>query len=133
MMDAPVSYVTDPFPPVSILEALWRASWGKDPEADLQIVLAHSLGHVGAHVGERLVGFVNLAGDGGVHAFLLDTMVHPDFQRRGIGTHLVREAIALARRRGARWLHVDCEPHLEPFYRRCGFGPTAAGLIRLDA
>jgi hypothetical protein len=29
------------------------------------------------------------------------------------------------------WLHVDFEPHLEGFYRGCGFTPTPAGLIRL--
>ena len=36
-----------------------------------------------------------------------------------------------ARNRGAEWLHVDYEPHLEAFYRGCGFRHTAAGLIDL--
>jgi len=43
----------------------------------------------------------------------------------------VRLAAKLARDRGAKWLHVDFEPHLEGFYRACGFGPTAAGLMAL--
>jgi hypothetical protein len=30
-------------------------------------------------------------------------------------------------------LHVDYEPHLDGFYRGCGFRPTAAGLLRLPA
>lgn len=81
--------------------------------------------------GERLVGFVNLAWDGGVHAFLLDTTVHPYFARRGIGTALVRHAIEAARGRGVEWIHVDYEPHLSGFYAACGFQPTAAGLINL--
>jgi len=34
---------------------------------------------------------------------------------------------------GATWLHVGYEPHLDDFYRRCGFIPTAAGLLRLPA
>jgi GNAT superfamily N-acetyltransferase len=89
------------------------------------------LAHVGAYDGERLVGFVNVAWDGGVHAFLLDTTVHPEFQRQGIATTLVRRAAELARERGAQWLHVDYEPHLEGFYRGCGFRPTLAGLIAL--
>jgi len=41
------------------------------------------------------------------------------------------EAVRVARERGAEWLHVDFEPHLEGFYRACGFRPTEAGLIRL--
>ena len=31
------------------------------------------------------------------------------------------------------WLHVDYEPHLDGFYRGCGFRPTAAGLAALSA
>jgi GNAT superfamily N-acetyltransferase len=94
-------------------------------------VLKRSLAHVGAYDGDRLVGFVNVAWDGGVHAFLLDTTVHPDVQRQGIATSLVRRAAELAGERGAEWLHVDYEPHLESFYRGCGFRPTGAGLIAL--
>jgi hypothetical protein len=30
------------------------------------------------------------------------------------------------------WLHVDYEAQLAPFYQRCDFRETAAGLIRLD-
>ena len=94
-------------------------------------ILSRSLGHVCAFHEERLVGFVNIGWDGGIHAFILDTCVHPDFRRKGIATRLVREAETLARQRGAHWLHVDFEPHLEDFYRSCGFRPTAAGLIKL--
>jgi ribosomal protein S18 acetylase RimI-like enzyme len=93
--------------------------------------LPRSLVHVGAFAGEQLVGFVNIAWDGDVHAFLLDTTVHPDFQRQGIATSLVRRAAELSRERGAEWLHVDFDPHLEGFYRGCGFKPTGAGLIDL--
>ena len=63
--------------------------------------------------GDRLVGYVNVAWDGGQHAFLLDTSVHPDFQRRGVATALVRLVTDAARARGAAWLHVDYEPHLD--------------------
>ena len=44
-------------------------------------------------------------------AFMVDTTVHPAFQRQGIATSS-RQAATLARAR-AHWLHVDCEPHLE--------------------
>jgi len=89
-------------------------------------VLARSLCWVTAQQGDRLVGFVNVAWDGGLHAFLLDTAVHPDFGRRGVGTALVQRAAEQAAR-----LHVDYEPHLESFYRSCGFSETQAGLRRL--
>jgi len=36
-----------------------------------------------------------------------------------------------ARKSGAAWLHVDFEPRLEAFYRKCGFRESCAGLINL--
>jgi GNAT superfamily N-acetyltransferase len=69
--------------------------------------------------------------DGGVHAILLDTVVDPNAQRRGIGSALVRRAVEEARAAGCEWLHVDYEPHLASFYEGCGFQSTQAGLIRL--
>ncbi|GGJ83225.1 GNAT family N-acetyltransferase [Deinococcus aquiradiocola] len=94
-------------------------------------VLARSLCWVTAHREGRLIGFVNVAWDGGLHAFLLDTAVHPDCARQGVGTALVEHAVRESARLGAGWLHVDHEPHLEGFYSRCGFSGTRAGLLRL--
>jgi GNAT superfamily N-acetyltransferase len=94
-------------------------------------MLGRSLAYVCAYDGERLIGFVNLAWDGGIHAFLLDTTVHPDWQRRGVGRALVGRAAAVARERHIHCLHVDYEPHLADFYRDCGFRPTEAGLLWL--
>ena len=125
-----IRIVADPLPSPADLDGLFRAAWG-GPAGDYSKILPRSLVHVGAYDGERLVGFVSVAWDGGKHAFLLDTTVHPDWQRQGIATQLVKRAAELARERGAEWLHVDYEPHLEDFYRGCGFRATGAGLIAL--
>lgn len=91
-----------------------------------------SLGWVCIRHLEKLVGFVNIAWDGGVHAFVLDTMVSPAFQRQGIAKALVGEAVKRAKDTGCEWLHVDFDPHLRRFYfDACGFRPTDAGLIAL--
>jgi ribosomal protein S18 acetylase RimI-like enzyme len=94
----------------------------------------HSLGWVTARrqPGGGLAGFVNVAWDGGDHAFLLDTKVAGEHQRQGIATALVRHAARHARQAGCEWLHVDFEQHLAAFYfDACGFRPTPAGLIHL--
>lgn len=80
-------------------------------------------------LGRGLVGFVNVAWDGGVHGFILDTTVHPRLRRRGIGRGLVLRAVAEARRRNVEWLHVGFELHLRNFYDLCGFRTTEAGLL----
>jgi len=126
-----ITYRIDPFPADAELGQLWRRAWRAEPPPSFAPILARSLAHLGAYAGVRLIGFVNVAWDGGEHAFLLDPIVDPDSQRQGIGTALVAGAVELARQRGAGWLHVDFEPHLEPFYRASGFEPTTAGLIRL--
>jgi GNAT superfamily N-acetyltransferase len=121
----------DPFPSAAELNALFSAAWGSPHNRDFTAVLSRSLAHIGAYQDDRLVGFINVAWDGGIHAFILDTSVHPDMRRQGIATRLVKEATRVARERGAEWLHVDFEPHLTGFYRACGFKPTEAGLIKL--
>lgn len=114
------------------LNGLFRAAWHEHTDRDFQAVLRHSLLYICAYHEQQLIGFVNVAWDGGIHAFLLDTTVHPDFQRQGIGVELVRRAAEGARERGIDWLHVDYEPHLKTFYEQCGFFPTEAGLMRLN-
>ncbi|MEV8512859.1 GNAT family N-acetyltransferase [Dactylosporangium sp. NPDC051484] len=93
----------------------------------------HSLGWVCARdAAGALVGFVNVAWDGGGHAFILDTWVAERARRSGVGTRLVATAAAEARAAGCEWLHVDFEPHLTAYYLdACGFTPAEAGVIAL--
>ena len=73
-----------------------------------------------------------MAWDGGDHAFLIDTKVRPDHQRRGFGTELVRIAAQKAKQAGCEWMEVDFDGDLAPFYlEACGFVPTRAGLLHL--
>lgn len=130
-MTQEIDFRDDAFPDDQSLAALMLAAWGHAGDGKYQHILARSLCHITAYAGDRLIGYVNVATDGGQHAFLLDTSVHPDFQRQGIATKLVERATELSRQRGAQWLHVDYEPHLERFYAACGFRPTSAGLIAL--
>ena len=92
----------------------------------------HSLGWVCAYGESRLVGFVNVAWDGGVHAFVVDTVVADGARRRGVGTRLLELAARESRSAGCQWLHVDFGEELRPFYvGSCGFAPTPAGVMAL--
>ena len=115
------------------LVALTRSHGGRPQAGWWDRIRPHSLGWVTAREQEgSLIGFVNVAWDGGDHAFLIDTKVRPDHQRRGIGTELVRLAARHAKKAGCEWLEVDFEQPLAPFYLdACGFAPTPAGLIHL--
>ncbi|MFE2940771.1 GNAT family N-acetyltransferase [Streptomyces sp. NPDC059255] len=113
------------------LNELFAASWPDHTTTAFAPLLDRSLLWVAARSAGRLVGYVNVVGDGGLHAFVLDTTVHPDERRRGLGRRLVRTAAAEACARGAHWFHVDYEPALAPFYASCGFRTTEAGLMPL--
>ncbi len=113
------------------LQALFAAAWGH-AKPGYERVFEHSFTWVAATSGSDLVGFVNVAWDGDVHFFLLDTTVHPSWQRLGVGQQLVEEATAACRGRG-EGLHVDADEETMRFYRSCGFRDTPAGVIDLSS
>lgn len=129
--EQPVVILIDP--PVSLqeIDALFAAAWAGHNPRDWGPVLKRSHVYLCAYSESRLVGFVNVASDGGIHGFILDTTVHPEFRRRGIGRRLVIRAASEARDRKLEWLHVDFEPQLRGFYEGCGFRTTEAGLMHL--
>jgi GNAT superfamily N-acetyltransferase len=115
---------------------LVRSFDGNDEVGWWDRIRPHSLGWVSARDGDgTLVGFVNVAWDGGDHAFLIDTKTRGSEQHRGIGSELVRHAAAGARAAGCATLHVDFEPPtLAAFYiAACGFTPTNGALLDLHA
>lgn len=126
-----ITYQSNPHPSNQMLNSLFSSAWNHESDKDFDAILSHSLAHICAFDGEYLVGFVNVAWDGGIHAFILDTSVHEKYQRQGIATQLVAHATKAAQDGGAEWLHVDYDPHLSDFYQGCGFKPTDAGLIKL--
>lgn len=114
------------------LATLLDESWDRQrPPPDYGRILARSLTWIGAYDEQQIIGYVNLAWDGGVHAFLLDTAVQPSYRHRGVGTRLVTEALrAAADHPGIEWVHVDSSPELlAGFYIPAGFRATAAGLV----
>ena len=95
-------------------------------------VQRHSLGWVCAREDGELIGFVNVAWDGGIHAFILDTLVARGARRRGVGTRMVALAAEESRAAGCEWLHADFDDELSSFYfDSCGFLPTPAGVFAL--
>jgi ribosomal protein S18 acetylase RimI-like enzyme len=86
------------------LNDLFASSWEGHQWRDFEPVLKRSLGYICAWRADELVGFVNLARDGGIHAFVLDTTVHPYVRRRGVGRGLVKLAVEVARERGVEWV-----------------------------
>ena len=91
-------------------------------------------GHV--FVAERdgvIVGFAAVLPREDGNAELDALFVEPDQWRGGIGRLLLEHCAQVARRRGARMLHVVGNPHAEGFYLACGFNLTGMTATRFSA
>ena len=126
-----IRYAIGPAADDAALNRLFVRAWPRHEQRDFAQQLVCSPVYVCTYSSERLVGFVNVASDGGAHAFLLDPTVDPDFQRQGIGRALIRRAAEASRSRGAQWLHVDYGSHLGQFHQIAGFRTTSAGVMNL--
>jgi hypothetical protein len=89
---------------------LFAVTLGLSRAAALGAILKRSLVYICAYLGSSLLGFVNVAWDGGTHAFLLNTTGHPDLLQRGIGRRLVLLAADEARECSIQWLHWVSSP-----------------------
>ena len=79
--------------------------------------------------GRRLVGAARALSDREYHATLYDVAVHPQYQRRGIGTRLVNELIAML----PVWrVLLIADGEAKEFYQRLGFETFENVMARFD-
>jgi GNAT superfamily N-acetyltransferase len=81
----------------------------------------------------RLVAWCALLSDGVRHAVLMDVIVHPAWQRQGVGRELVRRAVEHCLAHGITIIHVDFLPERAAFYQRCGFRIGMGGIYQPPA
>lgn len=93
------------------------------PAADVAAAaLARSVYGVVAERGGQAVGMARIVGDGRLINYVQDVIVHPDYQRQGIGDRLVKSAMAFLQRTAAGSdVALISAPGKEGFYQRYGF------------
>ena len=87
----------------------------------LEQSLTHSLAIYVARDGEEIVGLVRLVGDGFSSVFVQDLIVLPSYQRRGIGSDLMKEALEDYKDAYQVQLVTDQTEKNLGFYRSLGF------------
>jgi len=120
--------------PEDFLRLFDAAGWRTDAAGErLERALAASWHAVCAYEGERLVGMGRTISDGAIHALIVDVIVDPAWQARGVGREIMRRLVARCEEAGIEMTQLFAADGKAPFYERLGFGarPVAAPGMEL--
>ena len=102
----------------------------------LEQALSHSLAIYLALDGDAVVGLVRLVGDGFSSVFVQDLIVLPSYQRQGIGSDLMKEALGDFKDAYQVQLATEQTEKTLGFYRSLGFETLSTydctGMIWVD-
>lgn len=97
----------------------------------LQEAFNHSLKILAAYDGEQLVGVIRVVGDGFSVIFVQDLLVHPAYQRRGLGRQLLSAILTDYAAVYQLHLMTDDTEKTKLFYEALGF--QAVDLLGIRA
>ena len=103
--------------------------WDRSEETYESILKEHFAYYTVRSDDSNLIGYMSVISDGINNAFLVDLMVHPEYQKAGLGISIVRTAIADLKQACIRCVQVTFDDDLKPFYKQCGFHIFSGGII----
>ena len=68
--------------------------WWKTDDKATEAGLKNSLFSVVATEEKRVVGLARIVGDGGLYFYIQDLVIHPEFQKKGLGRRLMGELMS---------------------------------------
>ncbi len=94
----------------------------RDPVA-ISTALAQSIFSICAQSNGNIIGMGRVIGDGGLHYYLTDVIVHPAHQRRGVGSRIVQALTAFVERVPFKntWVGIFPVEGTADFYARFGY------------
>jgi GNAT superfamily N-acetyltransferase len=114
------------------------AEWPTLEEEVARVGLSNSLFGVVIENKGAVVGMGRIVGDNAIYLHIQDVIVRPDFQRRGIGTMIMKELLAYAETIGGKNTNIGLmsSKGREPFYESFGFierptGKFGAGMSKV--
>ena len=118
-----------------LYQAVGWTNYTNQPQM-LEQALSHSLATYLARDGEKIVSLVRLVGDGFSSVFVQDLIVLPSYQRQGIGSSMMKEALADYKDAYQVQLATEQTEKTLGFYRSLGFETLSSfqctGMILVD-
>ncbi len=106
-----------------LYEAVGWSNYTERPDM-LKAAYESSLCVLAAYVGDRVVGVIRAVGDKASILYVQDIIVLPEYQRRGIGTRMVKKLFELYSDCYQKVLLTDSVGATESFYRSVGLYPA---------
>ncbi|MEY8883329.1 GNAT family N-acetyltransferase [Donghicola sp. XS_ASV15] len=103
--------------------------WPDHPVDFSRVEGDESAQHFGAYLGPDLVCVLSLFGEG-TSARIRKFATRPDCQGKGIGTQMMRHALARAADQGASRVWLSARENAMPFYARFGFAPFGKPALK---
>ncbi len=110
-----------------ISELFQLVNWGIRQPEDIKNVFKKSSISCFIKDKSRVVGFGRTVDDGKYYALLVDVVVHPEYQTKGIGTQIVNEL--KSRLNGYNFITLTAAPNKEGFYEKLGWKKQKSAYI----
>jgi GNAT superfamily N-acetyltransferase len=114
------------------------AQWPTFQEPVVRKALANSLYCVCIELDGAIVGMGRIAGDNAIYLHILDVIVHPEYQRKGIGTLIMNALMGYVETVASENTNIGlmCSQGREEFYKGFGFitrpdEKFGAGMIKI--
>jgi len=88
---------------------------------DLRNAIDNSWSAISAYHKEKLVGFGRVISDGIHHAFIVDMIIHPEYQRKGIGGLILEKLLKKCKNYNIRDIQLFSAEDKFKFYERYNF------------
>ena len=98
----------------------WNEKYELSPD-ELYSALKNSWYTISAYKNDQLIGFGRIICDGVAHALILDCIIHPDFQGKGIGKTIMNKLIKKCKEHKIRDIQLFSAKNKAEFYEKLGF------------
>ena len=115
---------------------LWESVWGDAPTKEqIELALTNSIYVVSVYDRGKVAAMARMIGDMGLCYYIKDVVVHPDYQKQGIGRLLINELLDFIKSNGISGTQIFVElcamPDKIPFYEKFGFSANEAQRLRI--
>jgi GNAT superfamily N-acetyltransferase len=85
------------------------------------MAICNSWYSVSIYHNKNLIGFGRIISNGIYQTFICDVMVHPEYQKQGIGEKVMKTLLKKCGEEGIKWVQLFCAKGKQGFYKKPGF------------